>query len=437
MPPRQARHRFGLFTLLLASITSIRAAAPAAPAGPPQAAPGATINMVTASSPGAPPIRVVTNVAYLPPERAEKLDLYLPEGRAAGVKSPALVWIHGGSWVGGDKGEARAKEICGTLAGAGYVAVSVNYKLGATWPQALLDCKNAVRFLRAHAAEYGVDPDRIAVGGGSAGGHLALMVGITADRKEYGLGQLEPDAPYPDVSSGVRAVLDLYGPANLLLPPVPADGADPFPGMRKVIADSRAVWDNAPILYGGPSVYDPATFAETNLRAALRNASPIFWADKGVPPVLIFHGLADPTVEAAQSVELDKVLTERGVEHEFVTLEGVGHSFDFEIAVPPDGKPKLPRDLRPVALAFLAKHLAPKPAQAPLTASMSDEQLLRALSLEPTALRAEKTQGKDGTTTIYSDAANEILITRSLVSGVVVLRTKPVDQAQTWKLGRP
>jgi acetyl esterase/lipase len=282
-------------------------------------------------------MRVVTNVTYLAPDRAEKLDLYLPEGRAAGVKSPALVWIHGGSWIGGDKGEARAKEICGTLAGAGYVAVSINYKLGrGAWPQSLLDSKNAVRFLRARAEEYGIDPDRIAVGGGSAGGHLALMVGFTIGQKE-----LEPDAPYPGASSSVRAILDCYGPANLVLPPA-AGGADPFPGMRKVMADARGVW--------GP---EPAA------EALLRSVSPTHIVAKGAPPVLIFHGLADPTVEVAQSIELAKALKERGVEHEFVTLEGVGHSFDFEIANPSSGTPRLPRDLRPVALAFLAKHLAP------------------------------------------------------------------------------
>lgn len=360
-------------------------------------------------------MRVVTNVTYLAPERAEKLDLYLPEGRTAGVKSPALVWIHGGSWVGGEKGEARAKEICSTLVGAGYVAVSINYKLGRnTWPQNLLDAKNAVRFLRAHADEYGIDPDRIAVGGGSAGGHLALMVGLTIGQKE-----LEPTAPYPNVSSDVRAVLDLYGPANLVLPSV-VDGKDPVPGMRKVMADARGVFGPEPVP-----------------ESVLRAASPTHIAAKGAPPILIFHGKEDPIVEHTQSVELDKVLTERGVEHVFTLVEGAQHSFDFEISNPSAGTPKLPRDLRPEALAFLAKHLAPKSGQPTLAAAMSDEQILRALQLDPVALRAEKTQGKDGTTTIYSNAANEVIITRSMVSGVVVLRTKPEASAQTWKLGRP
>ncbi len=415
MSPHNPPRAFSLLVAGSIVAASLRAAASAAPAGPAPLTSALPMNIVTAPAPGAPVMRVVTNVTYLASDRVEKLDLYLPDGRAHGVKSPALVWIHGGSWVGGDKGEARAKEICGTLAGAGYVAVSINYKLGrGAWPQNLLDAKNAVRFLRAHAAEYGIDPDRIAVGGGSAGGHLALMVGFTLGQSE-----LEPTAPYSNVSSEVRAVLDLYGPANLVLPPA-ADGKDSVPGMRKVMADARGVFG-----------------AEPPLEAVLRAASPTHMATKGAPPVLIFHGKDDPIVEHTQSVELDKVLTERGVEHVLTLVEGAQHSFDFEISNPSAGTPKLPRDLRPEALAFLAQHLAPKPGASTLTASMSDEQLLRALQLDLAVLRAEKIPGKDGTTTIYSDAVNEVIITRSMVSGVAVLRTKPVSQAQTWKLGRP
>ena len=153
---------------------------------------------------GAP--RMVADVSYLAPDRAEKLDLYLPAAPTKGTLSRAVVWIHGGGWTGGVKTENRAKEICATLAAAGYVAVSVDYRLGAgAWPHNLHDCKNAVRFLRAHAAKYQLDPERIAVAGGSAGGHLALMVGFTGDQPEF-----EPTGvatPYPGVSSKVRAVI--------------------------------------------------------------------------------------------------------------------------------------------------------------------------------------------------------------------------------------
>ncbi len=356
-------------------------------------------------------MRVITNVTYLAPDRAEKLDVYLPEGRAAGMLSPGYVWIHGGGWTGGEKGEVRGKEVCTTLAHAGYVAVSVDYRLGdGSWPQSLLDCKNAVRFLRAHAKEYGVDPDRIAVGGGSAGGHLALMVGFTAGKKEF-----EPDETYAGVSDAVGAIINCYGPADLPMDPAAKVTGAPT-GMRKLMGESLAVFG-----------------AKTLDAVVLRAASPTTYAVTGMPPVLTFHGRADTTVDYDQSVTLNRVLQERGVEHEFVSLDGVGHSFDFEKS----GQQALPRDLRPVALAFLEKHLDPRSVHAQLTASMSDEQLLRALLLDPAALRSEKTQGKDGTTTNYSDATNKVLITRSLVSGVVVMRTKPVGREQTWELGRP
>lgn len=287
-----------------------------------------------AAEPAAAP-RVVADVAYLAPDRAEKLDLYLPAPPAAGKLSPAVVWIHGGGWTGGVKTEGRAQEICTTLARDGYVAVSVEYRLGdGAWPTNLHDCKNAVRFLRANAAKYRLDPNRIGVAGGSAGGHLALMVGFTGDNAEF-----EPTGaatPYPGVSSRVRAVIDLYGPANLLTrQEVDAQGVPTgklrAPGPEKVFGSADA---SAPVY---------------------RAASPVTHIGKNSPPVLILHGTRDTTVDRAQSEELAVALKKSGVAHELVMVEGAGHTFDFEVW----NKKPMSRDLRPVALAFLAKHLGP------------------------------------------------------------------------------
>ena len=279
-----------------------------------------------------PGTRVVTDIAYLPPGRTEKLDLYLPAPSAPGVLSPAVVWIHGGGWTGGDKGKDRGKEICGTLARAGYVAVSIDYKLGKdAWPQNLFDCKDAVRFLRVHAAEYRVAPDRIAVAGGSAGGHLALMVGFTVGQEEF-----EP-AGGSGISSAVRCIIDLYGPADLLTHGQTDEKGEPTP-MQKLMAKSLAAFG--------------VTSDEADL---LRIASPVAHVTKGVPPVLIVHGRADATVDFSQSEKLVRVLRERGVEHEFIPLDGVGHTFDWEAW----NKQPLPQDLRPAALAFLARYLGP------------------------------------------------------------------------------
>lgn len=294
----------------------------------------AVVIAARAAEPAAAP-RVVADVPYLAPERPEKLDLYLPVAPADGKLSPGFVWIHGGGWTGGVKTENRAKEICTTLAKAGYVAVSIEYKLGdGAWPTNLHDCKNAVRFLRANAARYHVDPNRIAVGGGSAGGHLALMVGFTGDKAEF-----EPigaATPYPGLSSRVRAVLDLYGPTNLLTrQEVTADGT---PTGKYRAVGSAKVFGTA----------DPAA-------PVYRIASPVTHVAKDCPPVLILHGRIDTTVDRAQSEELARVLQQKGAVHEFVMVEGAGHTFDFEKW----GKKPLSRDLRPVALAFLAKHLGP------------------------------------------------------------------------------
>ncbi len=276
-------------------------------------------------------VRVERDVAFLAPDRAEKLDLYLPTPPASGKLSPALVWIHGGGWSGGTKNEARAKQICTMLAEAGYVALSIDYMLGkGAWPQNLLDCKNAVRFLRAHAAKHHVDPARIAVAGGSAGGHLALMVGFTA-----GLEELEPRAPYPNQSSAVRAVIDLYGPANLLTRQQVDAKGEP--------TATRRLMGNSLSYFGATSEDDPV----------LRFASPVTHITRRSPPVLILHGRADPTVDYPQSEELARALKERGVEHELILLEGVGHTFDFATW----NKKPLPRDVRPVVLGFLARHL--------------------------------------------------------------------------------
>ena len=280
-----------------------------------------------------PAPRVTTEVAFLAPDRAEKLDLYLPAPPAAGQLSPALVWIHGGGWSGGTKNEARAKSICTTLANAGYVAVSIDYRLGAaSWPTNLFDCKNAVRFLRAHAAEYRLDPNRIAVAGGSAGGHLALMVALTA-----GAPDLEPTGaatPYPGVSSAVRCVVNMYGVTNLLTRQKTDAKGNPTP-MSKLATSSLKQ-------FGADSTESPV----------LRLASPVTYVTKNSVPMLTLHGRADATVDYPQAEELARVAQERGAAHELILLEGVGHTFDLQTW----NKKPLPRDLRPVFLEFLAKN---------------------------------------------------------------------------------
>lgn len=270
------------------------------------------------------------NLPFLDPDRTERLDLYLPADRAPGTRSPAVVMIHGGGWVGGDKAAAREFNVGTMLAQAGYVCASVNYQLDpdGRWPTNLLDCKNGVRFLRAHADKYGVDPQRIGVMGGSAGGHLALMVAYTS-----GIDALEPASPYPAQSSDVRCVINLYGITNLLT-------------RRRTDADGNPV--------GKPrdrsALIKPSSDEDPDL---WKRVSPVTHVSPASPPTLILHGTADTTVDRNQAHELAAKLKQHGVPHELILLEGVGHSFDLTTW---KRKP-LPRDLRPVVLEFLDRHL--------------------------------------------------------------------------------
>ena len=282
-------------------------------------------------------VRLLADVAYLEPTRRETLDIYLPPERTApraGVAAatrPAIVYFHGGGWVRGDKATERERNIGGHLAAAGYVFVSVNYVLGPdAWPKNLHDCKNAVRFIRRRASDYGVDPERIGAMGTSAGGHLALMVAYT-----NGVAEFEPSAPYPNVSNAVRAVIDFYGMTNLLTRRVVERDGTPTGGLM----DS-----NAPAVMG----VSRADGAEV-----WRRASPVTHVTPQSPPTLIVHGLADPTVDYLQAVELANVLRAHKVPHELLLLEGSGHMFNFDAC---QDQP-MPAHLRPAVLAFAAQHL--------------------------------------------------------------------------------
>jgi acetyl esterase/lipase len=276
-------------------------------------------------------LHLVADVPYLESGRTEKLDLYLPTQPAAGTLSPAFVWIHGGGFTLGDKAQIRDVSVSTALASAGYVVASVNYKLGAgSFPTNIGDCKNAVRFLRAHAAEYHLDPNRIAVGGGSAGGYLALMVGFTEGTKLF-----DPHPLYKDVSSKVCAVVDFYGPVD-------------FKTRRQCTSDGRLTgrlrsWNaDSPTAFGEKEADD----------RFYRLISAIGYVTNDAPPVLICQGSADPEVDYLQSVELANVLGKHEVAHELYLLDGIGHAFDLKTW----RKKLLPRDLRPVVLTFLAKH---------------------------------------------------------------------------------
>jgi acetyl esterase/lipase len=258
-------------------------------------------------------VTIEQNITYLAPERKETADLYFPTKRAKAVRSPAVVIIHGGGWTGGDKAAAREFNIGTTLALNGYVAISINYVLAtkdqATWPQNLHDCLTAVRWLRKNADRLQIDADHIGVIGGSAGGHLAAMVGVLTEKDG-----LDPKGPYAEFSCRVQCAVPMYGPMDL------TDHRD-----IGMLGKTRS---EAPELY--------------------RAASPVTYARKNTPPMLILHGTADKTVDLKQSELFAAALKKVGAVHELVIVEGAPHTFHLQ--------PKQ-RDLRPVVLGFFDKHL--------------------------------------------------------------------------------
>lgn len=232
-------------------------------------------------------VTVVRDLEYVPHgHERNRLDLYLPE-KVEG-KLPVIVWIHGGSWMAGDKQSGPAIG----FSGRGYAVAAMNYRFSqhATFPAQIQDCKAAVRWLRANAETYHLDADHIGVWGASAGGHLAALMGTTADVKEF-----EGDGGNEGQSSRVQAVVDWFGPTNFL---------------------TAGIKDARTRMLGADPRKDPEK---------AKKASPVNYVSKDAAPFLIMHGDADPTVPYEQSVTFAEALKEAGAEVTFVTIPGGGH----------------------------------------------------------------------------------------------------------------
>lgn len=243
------------------------------------------------------------------------LDLFLPKTRAPRV--PGVIFIHGGGWRGGTRGQfhRQAAHVASTL---GYVGATIEYRLSgeAKFPAAVEDAKCAVRWLRANASTFGVDPNRIAAAGGSAGGHLAAMLGVT----DQAAG-LEGHGGYADFSSRVNAVVAFNGVFDLTR-------------ARQTPAGSEAAGG----FLGGSSAEQPDLY---------KKASPVAHVDRASAPFLLLHGTADTTVSIEQSRMMLKQLTDAGVKAEIDETEGAAHGFFNN---PPHYQPTLER-----MVAFLRK----------------------------------------------------------------------------------
>lgn len=244
------------------------------------------------------------DVKYVPDgDAAQTLDIYYPEDKSA-KPMPLLVWIHGGGWSGGSKAGMPYLSRLNN----GYVVASVEYRFSqkAVFPAQIQDCQAAIRFLRANADKYRIDPTKVGVGGGSAGGHLAALVGTSGGQDKF------PKIGGNDSQSDrVQCVCDIYGPADF------------WTVIKQAEADKDVVYkykwnegDPYSRLIGGKLGED---------REKCDAVSPVHYVSKDNPPFLILHGDRDAQVPFAQSEELTELLTKAGVECTLQRLPGAGH----------------------------------------------------------------------------------------------------------------
>lgn len=279
----------------------------------------------------APPgVKVVKNLVYAAPGgRDLLLDLYLPESGARPM--PVVVWIYGGAWRAGSKDDGQTRGAL-WLTQHGYAVAAFNYRLSqeAKFPAQIHDAKAAVRWLRRHAGEYGLDGQRMAAWGASAGAHLAALLGVSA-----GVEELEGPGHDAEIPARVQAVIDFFGPTDFL-----QMDAHALPGgMKHDGAESPESQ-----LIGGP--------IQENREKAAR-ANPVTYATADDAPFLILHGERDPLVPAHQSELLFEALRKAGVAVTFHKIAGAGH-----------GGPEFQSpEARAMVLAFLDGRLKAKQAR--------------------------------------------------------------------------
>ncbi|MBN2047132.1 MAG: alpha/beta hydrolase [Anaerolineaceae bacterium] len=220
------------------------------------------------------------------------LNLYYPN--QADTSWPVVIYVHGGGWIGGTH---QFPPLIDELRDANIVLASVEYRLSpeVKFPSHIEDVKCAVRFLRAHADEYNLDPDHFGAIGDSAGGQLVSLLGLTTDQDFNSQGQWQNE------TSAVQAVVNFYGPADMR-------------GFPCYDAEWSALVFGEDIRCGTD---DPL----------LTQASPITYVHWNAPPFLHFHGDRDPIVSLGGTIAFDEALRQTGVSSELVIVKGAGHGF--------------------------------------------------------------------------------------------------------------
>jgi acetyl esterase/lipase len=239
-----------------------------------------------------------SGIDYSSPDN-QHLQLDLAQPAEGTGPFPAIVCIHGGGFRAGKREGWDAA--CKQLAARGYVAATITYRLAPKYqfPAAIEDCKAAVRWIRANAAKYHVDPNRIGVTGDSAGGHLTQFLAVTNNVHDFDGDQ------NPGLSSAVQCAAAFYGPCDF----------------TKSYGKSVDAAEVLPLFLGG------------NLEQQYRKhiiASPLYWVTPDAPPMLLLHGTEDKYVNYEQAILMRDRLKAAQVDVELLTLEGAGHGFKGE-----------------------------------------------------------------------------------------------------------
>jgi acetyl esterase/lipase len=244
----------------------------------------------------------IKDIEYAPGAgRRHRLDVWRP--RVGVEHAPVLFQIHGGAWVIGDKGQ-QALPLMTHLAANGWVCVAANYRLSprVNFPEHLIDCKLALRWIREHVAEFGGDPDFVVVTGGSAGGHLAALVGLTANDPAYQPG-------FRDIDTAVTAAVPIYGVYDM---------TETFRYRGASARGSR--WMERRVM-GATFDEDPELF---------RRASPVSRVRADAPPFFVIHGANDNLVPVDQARRFVAAL--RAVSHNpvaYAEIPGATHAFEI------------------------------------------------------------------------------------------------------------
>lgn len=261
-----------------------------------------------------PLINEISNVVYeqVPmrgyPNVAMKMDILQPKSKE---KLPAIVFVTGGGFINANKDNGLQLRM--HLAESGYVVSSIEYRVAPTarFPEPLEDVKASIRYLKANADKFGIDPDRVGIVGGSAGGYLTAMAGTTSGTKTFDKGE------NLGVDSSVKAAVDLYGLSDLT-----RIGDDYDENVRKAHASAgatEALWVNGSPVFGGK---DGGILAN---REAAEKANPIHYITKKSAPMLLMHGTADTVVSPSQTDLLFQALQKEGIPSKRYLVEGAAH----------------------------------------------------------------------------------------------------------------